>query len=336
MIQARRVCAVMTLGLLGAFATPAWAGAGTSLRADGADAASFGSDGTRFAAWQEPGRSDVLVLDLRTSRKREVVVPLGCRLASDESEFTEEAVVRAHSGRFLLGCGSGQAVLDGESGALQSLPLISGGYLWEAVGSRYAAGPASKCAYKRCLTLTELATGRVSGRRESAIPDLDRAGAPRVTICRALRRLVSRELLAPSPRPYAYSGRLFAHPAKRQGYLELDRCKGPPTLIAGRGAPRDFDLRDGLLTWDTGNRPSAEPSEGSAFPSVLGAYDLSTGSRRTWQLPRLSVAGESPGLRSLGYSEHVGRRVFWIATRTLRLGKGGNATEHSSVYSARF
>lgn len=136
--------------------------------------------------------------------------------------------------------------------------------------------------------------------------------------------------------PYAYAGGLYVHAAKRKGYIEIDRCKRPPILIRGSGEPRDFDLRDGLLTWDTGYGPSVEPNGESAHPSVLGAYQLATARRRTWRLPRLSVAEEPPGLRTIGYSEHAGRTVFWIATRSVNLGKAGNAPVNSAVYSAHF
>jgi len=334
-VQMRRV-SVMTMFLLVALATPALAQSRTGLRVAGAQAIAFASDGSRYAAWQESEGTAVTVFDERTQRNRQIAVPLGCRLASDESEFSEELVARVHSGRFLLSCSNGQAVLNGESVGQQPLPALSGGYRWEEVGSRYAAGPARDCAYRHCISVVELATGRVSVRHDSAIPNLDRPGAPSAMICPALRRRVATELVASNPVPYAYAEGFYAHAAKRRGYIEIDRCKRPPILIGGHGEPRDFDLRDGLLTWDTGYGSSAEPNEESAHGGVLGAYQLATARRRTWPLPRLSVAEASPGLRTIGYSEHAGRTVFWIATRSVNLGKAGNAPVNSAVYSARF
>jgi hypothetical protein len=334
-----RVSVLITFGLLlvVSLVMPASAQYRAGLRLAGAQTVAFASDGSRYAVWQESGRAAVtVVIDGKTWRQRQVAVPLGCRLALDESEFSEEAVARAHSGRFLLSCSSGQAVLNAGNGALQSLPALPGSYRWEEAGSRYAAGPTRDCAYKQCISVVELATGRVSVRHESAIPDLDRPGAPGARVCPALRRRVARALVSSNPLPYAYAEGFYAHAANRTGYIEIDRCKLRPILIPGRGEPRDFDLRDGLLTWDTGYRPSVEPNEESAHASVLGAYQLATATRRTWRLPRLSVAEEQPGLRTMGYSEHAGRTVFWIATRRVNLGKAGNAPVSSAVYSARF
>jgi hypothetical protein len=324
------ICAVVvTLAAVPASASPRG-----SLRDRAAKTFAFASDGSRYAAWQQASRSTVVVFDARTQRTRTLAVT-DCGLVPDESEVTEEATPRARSGRFLLECGRNQAVLDVESGAVQPLPLEPDGYKWEEVGTHYAAGPTPACAYHRCVALVDIATGAMSVRHEPMVPDLDRPGAPSARVCRALRGRLVTELVAPSPASYVYADGLFAHDAKRHGYIEIDRCKRPPILIPGRGEPRDFDLRDGLLTWDTGHQVSTEPEE-STHPSVLGAYELSSASRRTWQLPRLSVAEEPPGLRILGYSEHAGRSVFWIATRAVRLGKAGNSPEYSSVYAAPF
>ena len=317
-------------------ALPASAESRAVVRIGGTATVAFAADGSRYAAWQESGSAAIVVFDARTSRKRPLTVPSGCLLASDESEFSEEVVARARSGRFLLDCGSAQAALDVENGSLQSLPALPNRYQWEEVGSRYAAGPTGECAYNQCVAVVDLATKRVSVRHESAIPDLDRPGAPSTQVCPALRRRVATALVASSPAPYAYAGGLFVHAAKRSGYIEIDRCKRAPTLIPGRGEPRDFDLRDGLLTWDTGYGSSVAPNEESAHSSILGAYQLATGSHRTWALPRLAVAEEPPGPRTIGYSEHAGRTVFWVATRSVILGKAGNAPGDSSVYSARF
>jgi hypothetical protein len=313
-------------------AVPASAGPRGSLRDTAAQTFAFASDGSRYAVWQQEGRSSVVVFDARTRRTRTLAVN-DCGLVPDESQFTEEATPRGRSGRFLLACGRNQAVLDVESGAVEPLPIRPNDYNWEEVGTRYAAGPTAACAYARCVTLVDIATGAISVRHQPIVPDLDRPGAPSARICGALRRRVVTELLAPSPGSYAYADGLFAHDAKRHGYIEIDRCKRPPILLPGRGEPRDFDLRDGLLSWDTGHQVSVE-SEESTRPGVLGAYEISTASRRTWQLPRLSVAEEPPGLRTLGYSEHAGGSVFWIATRAVRLGKAGNSPEYSSVYAA--
>jgi hypothetical protein len=128
------------------------------------------------------------------------------------------------------------------------------------------------------------------------------------------------------------------HAAKRAGYVEIDRCKRPPIMLAGRGEPRDFDLSAGLLTWDTGYPTSGVDEEGeSRYPSVLSAYQLATGRRRSWRLPRLVLLnGEEPRHVVFGYSTHTAHTVFWIADRSVNHGKTGLIVESSSVYSANF
>jgi hypothetical protein len=53
----------------------------------------------------------------------------------------------------------------------------------------------------------------------------------------------------------AYGGGLFVHAAKRAGSVEIDRCKRPPIMLAGRGEPGGFD--SGLL--------EAPPVKGKTF-----------------------------------------------------------------------
>jgi hypothetical protein len=104
------------------------------------------------------------------------------------------------------------------------------------------------------------------------------------------------------------------------------------------GEPSNFELGGGLLTWDTGHSAvNFEPNEETASRGTLSSYQLSSGKRRTWKLPRLSINrgqdDESPGV--YGYSAHTANTVFWIATRMLvGVGEGSVAVGTSSIYAA--
>jgi hypothetical protein len=210
-------------------------------------------------------------------------------------------------------------------------------YDWALVGTDYAESPNTGCGdYDECFALYNLATGAISVRRAPAIVDLDRPGAPAAPLCPALRRRILAAQRAEVPPSFAYEDGLFVHAAKRVGYVEIDRCKRPPIVLSGRGEPRDFDLSAGLLTWDTGYPTSGVDEEGeSPYPSVLNAYQLATGRRRSWRLPRRVLPGETRPV-VFGYSTHTSQTVFWIADRSVNYGKTGLIVETSSIYSARF
>jgi hypothetical protein len=167
--------------------------------------------------------------------------------------------------------------------------------------------------------------------------DLDRAGPQRV--CSKLNRAAIEARLNGSF--HAYRDGLAAHDSHNEHNVILKRCNGSKETLHNRGRPRDFDLRGGLLSWDTANGTEANPQEPggkeerrSLFFAHLTNYDPRTRSRHTWALPRLSVSGgesEFPLPPSIwGYSTHTTNTVFWIATRTL----SGSVVRTTSVYAA--
>jgi hypothetical protein len=301
----------------------------------------FASDGSRYAAWQTSEGLPIIVLDTATRQRRSIAPPTGCKLQSQEEQSSPsgEAAPDAGSGRFLLRCGVyEQGVLNVHTGEAQMLPDDLGRYWWTLVGTRYAESPDTGCgSYDECFALYDLATGAISVRRAPAIVNLDLPGAPAAPLCPALRDRILAAERAAVPPSFAYENGLFVHPAKRAGYVEIDRCKRPPIMLSGRGAPRDFDLSAGLLTWDTGYRSEGvDEEEESRYPSVLSAYQLATGKRRSWRLPRLALVDGEPRRVVFGYSTHTARTVFWIADRSVNHGKTGLIVESSSVYSANF
>jgi len=312
-----------------------------SLREIAPNVRAFASDGSRYAAWQETENSPIVVLDVATGEIRNITTP-GCELES-QREHTSPAALpasRGGGGRFLLACdGYVQDVLNVQTGQAQLLPHESTRYQWDAVGSLYAEDPnyVAGCTHTDdCIALYELATGTLSERHTPPLVDLNRPGAPSLTICPALRhRVLTAEYEAPPN--FAYESGLYVHPVKHT-YVEIDRCKRPPILLATKGEPRDFNLNNGLLTWNTGY-----PTEGfdeedeSRFLSVLSAYQTATGKRRNWRLPQRSVPNAEPQRSTLGYSTHTANTVFWIADRSGLLDERSFfQVETYAVYSAKF
>ncbi len=118
--------------------------------------------------------------------------------------------------------------------------------------------------------------------------------------------------------------------------MRIDRCHGRPILLHGRGVPGNFDVRGGLLTWDTGqNAIGFDVEEGFAH-GTLTAYRLSNGRRRSWELPRLVLNTGAPPLPTtvVGYSTHTATTVFWVAARKVG-GEKVSTVETSAVYAAK-
>ena len=344
MAETRRVALWASLALSGVLATVAVvaqaraevAASSLSSHQVAQNTRGFTSDGARYAAWQASAGSLIVVLDTATGQRRSIAPPASCELQSPKEAPNGQAVSSPSLGRFLLRCGtSEQAVLSVRTGQTQMLPDDLSRYHWAVVGTDYAESPNTGCGgYDKCFALYDLATGAISVRRAPAIVDLNRPGALAAPLCPALRRriLAAERTAAPS---FAYERGLFVHAAKRAGYVEIDRCKRPPIVLAGRGEPRDFDLSAGLLTWDTGYPTSGIDEEGeSPYPSVLNAYQLETGRRRSWRLPVRVLPGETRPV-VFGYSTHTSQTVFWIADRSVNYGKTGLIVETSSIYSAR-
>jgi hypothetical protein len=302
------------------------------LRRLAASTVAFASDGNRFVAWQVRQAEPIVVLDSLTGQQRPIIPPVGCRL-HDEAE-DGEPVISAAAGRFLLSCdeGTAQALLDVRTGKSVLLPKKTNGTSdWYRVGTRYVMG---------VDVLYNIATG--ASTRLDRTADLDAPGASTNGICPAVRRLVVHNPWDGLHRGFAFQGELFAQGSGKRGEVQLDRCHGRPTILRARGTddgfgsgePEDFDLRGGLLSWDTGSEAAGYIPPEPKFRGGLYAYDLTTHRRHRWLLPRLPVAVAGETVKgTYGYSTHTANTVFWIATRTLG-GEKVPSVETSSVYAA--
>jgi hypothetical protein len=334
--------------------------AAPSFRRLAASVVAFASDGSRYIAWQTRKDSPITVFDTRTGDERDLTP--GCSLI--EEDLREREGQLAADGRFLAYCANGISVLDVRSGIVTVLPsletLMYRGSLpppeWSAIGSRYVQGGSlpdtcqQSSSEKRhgvlCVALYDLATGQVGYRPQSQLPDLDRPGVP--PICARLRQKPLTEQIKHGEREFAYGDGYFAKPGGRlRRDVRIERCHGRHTTLPESGGPENepenFDLRDGLLTWDTAH-PGFEfneypHSEGAdRTRGMLYSYDLSTGRRHDWTLPRLPVGEIDSGFSVdsvLGYSTHTVNMVFWIATTAVEITKGGVEVKSSAVYVAR-
>jgi hypothetical protein len=199
----RRVLALVALATMygglcsGAIASP--------LRLLAPSTIAFSSDGARYAAWQVRKGSAIVVFDTRTGHRAAISPPAGCELYDHNAS---DLATPAAAGRFLLACSEGSALLDVGSGAVKTLPSPMGPFNsgWVAVGGRYVEWTADQHACRQtssegrrrvpCTALYDIATGVVSYRPESQLPDLDRRGAP--PICRTLReKLIALRIRTP-------------------------------------------------------------------------------------------------------------------------------------------
>lgn len=355
----RWLSAALAVGVASLALVVAPAGASApSFRRLTASVVAFASDGSRYVAWQTRVGAPVVVFDTRTEAQRRLGLPQGCELANEEQRQNGRD---AAAGRFLLNCRGGgrsleSALLNGRDGTTIRLPNTAD---WTAVGMRYVLGvsEASTCVQSRheraigeddglpCLALYDLADGEVSYRSPSLWPDIDEAGAP--LICPHLRQKPLAEQIKHGERAFAYSNGYFAKPGGRlRRDVRIERCHGHPTILPESGGPENepenFDLRDGLLTWDTAH-PGVElneypHSEGTdRTRGMLYSYHLPTGRRYDWKLPRLPVRYTEQGFSVpsvLGYSTHTANMVFWIATTTGEITRGGVEVKSSAVYAA--
>lgn len=327
----RHGLAALAVGLimLSAGASPAVA---SSLRRLASGTVAFSSDGTRFVAWQNRGDEQIVVFDTLTGRQRSITPPAGCRL-HNEAE-SGEPVISAAAARFLLECeeGDAQALLDVRTGKTVLLPKKTNGTSdWYRVGARYVMG---------VNVIYDIATG--TSMRLDKTADLDAPRASTSGICPAVRRLVVHNPWDGLHRGFAFQGELFAQSSGKRGDVQLDRCHGRPTILRARGTgdgfgsgePDDFDLRSGLLSWDTGSEAAGYIPPEPKFRGGLYTYELTTHRHQKWLLPRLTATGGGePNRGTYGYSTHTASMVFWIATQTI----GGDKildVETSAVYAA--
>jgi hypothetical protein len=297
----------------------------------------FSSDGAHTVAWQTAQGVPIVVLDTLTGRRTSISPPSGCELGGGGEGGMPTAAAR----RFLLQCSASETaiVFDVRSGRTLALPA---GTVWFALGARYARGNNAS----EHQVVEDLASGAIRRVGDEEVVNLDRPGAPgERAICARLRGAV-RSLGTEELGDFSFRNGLFAHRAGHHGDVELQRCRGRSSVFSGQfvpnvfaqSAPRDFDLRDRLLTWDTGDQAdtTGESEFGRrAFTAELDAVSLSTQRRRTWTLPRVPVAHAAAPPSSFGYSAHTANAVFWAATRTLSVGPGPPGVATMSLYWAR-
>lgn len=329
---------------------------GAPLRRLTGGVASFASDGVRYVAWQRSVGGAVVVFDTRMGKGHSFSVPAGCELANEEErEFGRVA----DGGRFLVHCTHVQPertlVLDGRSGSLSELPALGSGAEWVALGTRYVLGLSyptferkpepSFCPQSRielahqfpCLAIMGFSQKVVTYRPESLWPDLDVSGAPE--ICPRLRSKLIKETRAASsnPRFLDYSEGYYAQPTADDKAVELDRCSGTRVLLRAGGEPENFDVRGGVLSWDTGV-PGSAFGEGT-HKRVLSAYQYQTRRLQTWTLPVVPIREDNGGEVSiveypLGYSTHTASMVFWIAMERREPNNFDRRVLSSSVFAA--
>jgi hypothetical protein len=267
----------------------------------------FAVDGQRWAIWQLRRGGPVEVLDSSDGHLR-TVASAGCSVPPpEEAEIPQLA---PSDGAFLLECASNTyAALYARTGRVQLLPA---GYDWRRIGSLYAEEGAKGCEEPCHTTIIDLATGALSVRGAPRIYELDRPGAPALPICARLRQGVHTVLEA-GEEVGVYQPGMFVHEVFERSTIVIERCNPPQTTLHPESDPRDLQLGDGLLSWDTGLPPREEGPEENA---VLTAYSLRYGSQRSWPLPLVSVkeSVETPARLAIwGYSAHAGDTLFWEA-----------------------
>jgi hypothetical protein len=274
----------------------------------------------------------------------------GCSI---ENEEDRSAGLVAAAGRFLVGCGEGSALLAAATGARTQLPQPPYGE-WRAIGTRYVEGIAihQACTHSAseeqklarggseltCIALYDIATGAVSYRPESQVPELDRPGAP--VVCAAFRP----KLLAEGrfDTGFAFGEGLLAEsvnhgemPPKR---IRIKHCNGRSRVIATASIPRNLFLVGGLLTWDTGHAGTdvyAEDEGEDTHHGRLWSYQTATHRRHSLPLPQTRTMVASQTVHGVfGYSSHAGKTLFWIAASFVNGDKGLNV-ETSAVYAAK-
>jgi hypothetical protein len=342
---AARAAAALALGACLASGAPAARGAG--LHRLVARTVVFSSDGSRYVAWQTQIPGPTILYDTRTGRRTNIGIPQGCELTAQGPQgFGSDAA----AGRFLVACGAqSEGFYDVRSGLVTRLPS---GISWLRFGSRYVEGqgdhacPQSRAERENelCRALYDIATGAVTERPDWQWPDLDRPGAP--TACARLRRILLPEAAsAPeaefvSLRGIFYQEGLLATASSRPGAVRLVRCSGHATMLSGRGQPVDFDLRGGLLTWDTahlaGEFDAGERGEGDISRGRIWSYKLNSHRRQSWTLPHIPLVIHTypPRTGVFGWSTHTSNTVFWVAQLELERGER-ELVGASAIYSAR-
>lgn len=288
----------------------------------------FASDGVEYAAWQVGPHKPIVVLNTRSGKRRENA-PHGCELQQQANGGGTEGTGAA--GRFLLFCKKGEALLDARTGKTVKLPAVEpdgAEYNWFSVGTRYVVG--REVVY-------EIASGKViEFAHASERADPNAPGASMNALCPTVRSLAERYQPVIPERAFAYTRSLFARQLGEHGNAQLDRCHGNPKILrTGRDESyaKDFDLRGGVLSWDTGLE---ESRSAKVYRGSLYAYGLASHKRHRWALPITpGVQEEYASERgTFGYSTHTANTVFWLADADTSEGRASKV-DRWIIFSAR-
>jgi hypothetical protein len=301
----------------------------------------FSSDGVRYAAWQTTEQSPIVVLDTSTGLQAKYVAPAGCRLLDQAEGSSYEPTAAA--ARVLITCvqlqHERQQLLDMRTGDVTPLPE---GVSWGELGTRYVRGEDAG----EHLLVRSLATGATKSVGDSEFADLSRPAATGIRdVCPRLRARVRAEAryLTGS---FAYGGGVLARQLGERGELEVARCRGRSRVLSGQRisgrahnhVPRDFDVRGGVISWDTGSyADTTAGGEGGprerGFRSRVNVLELASRRRRAWSLPQLAIEHAEPDY--YGYSTHTANTIFWVATSSLSFSESGPVVQTYLLYSAR-
>jgi hypothetical protein len=298
----------------------------------------FESDGGRYAAWQAPGQRAITVYNAENRTMTRFALPEGCDLAPPvEGPYDQ----RAAAGRILLACVPGQQLLLAATGRTTVLPEPRGPFVneWHAVGDAYVEGSAdtSACQHSRqetaerrpCLAFYDIATRAVLYRPESAPLNIDLPAA--VPVCPVVRASLVRDRRDPAA-SYWYAGGVLAQTVGDDRAVRLFYCNRHTLTLHGHGPVENVELRDGVLTWDTGHASADYQAglEGSGFDTqhgVLVRYQLVNRREQVWPLPKASLLANGDPFRGvLGYSSHTNHAVFWVAARRMTCENGCTTT----------
>lgn len=332
-------CALASLIAAAALGLAATSALATPLRPVASSIVALSSDGVRYAAYETRAGAPLVVLDTSSGRRTSVPMPAGCLLVNG---YEGGLFATSAEGQALITCSGGreEALLDERSGAVRSLPGTETAWGW--LGTRYVRGNEKG----ENTVVFDLATGSVKRIGNFEYVDLDEPEAPGPSsACPALRPLLTRQsraMVVGGGVAAAYEDGVFAGPLGNHGNVQIARCSGARTVLRGQrvrgvrqGGPRDFDVRGGVLSWDTGVAPEEVDEEEirpRGFAPRVEAVSLASGRRRSWKLPRRYVERTTG---AFGYSTHTSNTVFWVATRTAgSAGEAGPMVETYSLFSA--
>jgi hypothetical protein len=252
-----------------------------------------------------------------------------------------------------------QRLLDPRTGTTTLLPE---GHPWMLVTGGAVESFSNEPRYRRqggCFARYDIATKSVVVRSDAGACERFLEQALTSPICHALGSGPEQFVRGHNEWEFSFADDVFVRTDRR--HVLLKSCDGRQILLPGplepgrtiefeeqdgyharkhlpQDEPKNFSLRDGLLTWDTGAYTGAS-SEcfADTYDGTLTSYRLSTGQRITWKLPDLFNV-ECEGTKGVfGYSAHTLNTVVWLPEREATCGgESGQCSDVSTyLYAAR-